>query len=223
MPTGRVAHSERGFVFIPSNLNLYAMALSSGVMWRAFIGSPIISGPVIDPHGDAWVVAHNGEVHHIETQSKRAKFTLTADSTSRIVAVTSDRVFVLDSTGLTARTRAGEVSWMLQNVEQVTADLRVVQLGSNWVWIDEKGKPKASRELDLHVSAQATHAKGLVYVPASDGRLYVFGPEGTVEWCQVAHAPLLSPHVLGARGAVVVASGDGWLVGIHSRRLAPAP
>lgn len=216
VPTGKVAHSERGVVFVPSNLNVYAFSVGSGLLWRAFIGSTITSGPVIGPQGDAWVVAQNGEAHRIRTPSQRSKFSL-AGGHSRIVAAHGDQVFFLDDAGLSARRTTGEIVWTIPEVEQVTSDLRVVRLGAKWVWIDAHGERVAEREVALDVSSDPAHAEGRVYVPGSDGRLYVFGKEGAVEWCQVAHAPLLTPQVHADSGAIVVGSGDGWLVSIRHR------
>lgn len=216
VPTGRVAYSERGVVFLPSKLNLYALSVGSGVLWRTFIGSNIVSGPVVSPGGDAWIAAANGEIHRIRTQTQRSKFTLPEAPPTRIVGAGEDRVFLLDASGLTARGVDGRVLWYVPGVERASVDVAVVRMGDTWVWLDDNGQRKGERQLELDVSAEATHADGLVYVPTTDGRLYVFAPDGEVEWCQVAHAPLLMPQVY-AKGPGVVASGDGWLVSIHHR------
>jgi outer membrane protein assembly factor BamB len=218
VPTGKMAHSDHGVVFVPSNLNLYAFSAGSGLLWRAFIGSTIVSGPAIGSDGDAWVIAQNGSVHRIKTPNRRSSFSISVDGSTTLVSASGEQVVVLDESGLTAHSLTGQTLWALPDVVQVTPDARVVRTaGSKWVWLSEKGEPQAERQLTFDVSAQPAHAQGLVYVPTTDGRLYVFGADGAVQWCQVAHAPLRSPRVHSKTGPVVVASGDGALASIYVR------
>lgn len=222
-PTGQVVHSERGWVFVPSNLNVYAFSDGSGLSWRAFIGGTVVSGPVLGPDGDVWVIAENGEVHRVRTPSQRSKFALPSSDGAQLVAVTRDEVFIVNADGLSAYAisdaskRTASLKWAVPGVEQVTADVRVIRSGSKWVWLDTEGQPIGERELELEVSAQPAHVAGRVYAPGANGRLYVFGRQGRVEWCQVAHAPLLVPQV-DTTGGALVASGDGWLVSVQLRR-----
>ncbi len=229
-PTGGMAHSERGTVFVPSNLNLYAFSASAGLSWRAFLGSPIVSGPVVTPEGEAWVATRDGRVVRIQSAQRRSQFLVPGSASIRLVWGSRTLVLALareeDGNALVAYDPQGRERWRVSNVEHVSADGRLLQRrgtrGSVWTWINPtSGQVLGERTLELKSSAAPATMGPHAFVPTSAGRMYVFSERGDVEWCRIASAPLLEPHVDNESKQVTTASGDGWVASMRFRKTTP--
>ncbi len=227
LPTGALAHSERGVVFVPSELNLYAFSAASGLMWRTFVGSPITSGPLVSPDGDAWVGTRTGRVMRIRSPKQHTGFT-TPTKAEVLLAYAENDWVLARTTPSTAQPElvsygaAGNVRWRRSDVARVSADGRLLR-GSGrrrslWTWIEPAtGRVVAERELALEDSARPARFGNFAVVPTNSGRVYLFGEEGAVEWCQVSTAPLLEARVRREAGQVIAAAGDGWIAAVRFR------
>lgn len=226
LPTGPLAHSERGVVFVPSELNLYAFSSSSGLLWRAFVGSKIVSGPVLGPEGSAWIATRSGRVLRIRTPQDRDEFDVAGEGELELVQAGEHSVLVrqvrVDSSVLLAFDDRGQLAWKRADVGRASQDGAILR-GSGkaaalWSWIDPRsGAQMGERELALDDSAEPSRLGEYAVVPTDSGRVYLFGKDGAVHWCQIATAPLLRVAVHGDAGHVVAASGDGWVASVRFR------
>lgn len=236
LPTGPSVQNRAGVVYVPSALNLYAFSASAGLSWRAFVGSPIVSGPVLAADGDAWLTTKNGQVLRIRSPSQRSGFTLDVAREARVVSAGKGDVQVLEigagkRAELVSYDERGQERWRLTDVDDVSADGRLLRRrgphGAEWTWVEPAtGRVLQQRSLHLDASARPARWGERAVVASSSGKVYVFAPQGDVEWCRVASAPLLEPRVLQSAGRVVVSSGDGWIAslrgrGAHGRGSAP--
>lgn len=231
LPTGLPAHSERGVVYVPSELNLYAFSASSGLMWRAFVGSPITSGPLVDPDGDAWVTAR-GRVLRIRSPQQRSEFGVAKDAGTKLVSAGRSRVLLQVNErdkppALVAYDVHGKQRWRRENVAASSDAGHIVRgaggAAAQWTWLaSETGRVLGERELDLDVAASPAEFDRFAVVPTNAGRVYVFDDTGSVEWCQVSTAPLLSARVHQKSGRVIAAAGDGWVAAVRFRDTAAA-
>jgi outer membrane protein assembly factor BamB len=227
LPTGTPAHSEHGVVFVPSELNLYAFSAGSGLMWRTFVGSPITSGPLVSPDGDAWVGTRSGRVMRIRSPKQHAEFTTPNHAEASLVYVENDWVLAQtprakNSMALVAYDSRGQERWSRADVARVSGDGQVLRgsgaKSSLWAWIEPAtGRVLGERELELDDSAAPARFGKYAVVPTNSGRVYLFGEAGSVEWCQVSTAPLLRAHVRRESGHVIAAAGDGWVAAIRFR------
>lgn len=226
LPTGLPAHSERGVVYVPSELNLYAFSASSGLMWRAFVGSAITSGPLVDPDGDAWVTAR-GRVVRLRSPQQRSEFGVAKDAPARLVFAGRQQVLLqineqAKPPALVAYDVRGKQRWRRENVAGSSDAGHVVRgfgkSAAQWSWLDpETGHVLGERELDLDVAGPPAELDQFAVVPTNAGRVYVFDDAGSVEWCQVSTAPLLSARVHHASGRVIASAGDGWVAALRFR------
>jgi outer membrane protein assembly factor BamB len=223
LPTGPVRQNQDGMVFVPSQLNLYAFSQGGGLAWRAFLGSNIVSGPLVTPRGRVWVATQDGRVARIETPQKRLSFRVPDAPSIELVAGDDDLVLARlvpdGASTLVAFDEEGHERWQLPDVVRVSADGTLVERrGGTWGWIDPKtGRQLGERAVAVTAStAPATLGRHAV-VPGTDGRVYVFDEKGAVEWCQIATAPLLRPQVSKDSGQVTAASGDGWVAAVRFR------
>src|SRR5690606_37157165 len=131
LPTGMPAHSERGVVYVPSELNLYAFSAGSGLMWRTFVGSPITSGPLVGPDGEAWVSTRSGRIMRIRNPRSRDEFTTPSRAEVTLVAADERGVLVQapqpsGATALVAYDVHGQERWQLADVASVSTTGDVV-------------------------------------------------------------------------------------------------
>jgi outer membrane protein assembly factor BamB len=233
LPTGVPAHSERGVVYVPSELNLYAFSAGSGLMWRTFVGSPITSGPLVSPDGDAWVGTHSGRVMRIRSPKQHTEFTTPEHVEASLVYAEDDWVLAQTAkstgeTALVAYDARGRERWRRADVGRVSGDGQVVRgsgpARSLWAWIEPAtGTVRGERELELDDSAPPARLGKYAVVPTNSGRVYLFGDEGSVDWCQVSTAPLLQARVRRESGQVIAASGDGWVAAVRFRAASETP
>lgn len=227
LPTGLPAHSDRGVVYVPSELNLYAFSAGSGLMWRTFVGSTITSGPLVGSDGEAWVGTRSGRIMRIRSPRSHVEFTTPSRDEVMLVAADAEGVLVQapqpdGRTALVAYDARGQERWRLDDVASVSSEGDVVHGGgaqrSQWLWLDPvTGKVLAERQLDLDDSAPPVRFGNQVVVPTNSGRIYWFGQEGAVEWCQVSTAPLLKARISRETGHVIATAGDGWIAAIRVR------
>lgn len=228
LPTGPVRQNAQGTVFVPSQLNLYAFSSGGGLAWRAFLGSSIVSGPVVTPHGKVWVATQDGRLARIETPQKRISFRV-RDATLVELVAGGDKLVLArierdDTSVLVAFDEEGREVWQLHDVVRVSADGRLVERrGATWAWIEPTtGRQLGERGVAVTASATPSVLGTHAVVPSTDGRVYVFADEGDVEWCQIATAPLLSPQVSHDGRRITAASGDGWVAAVRFREPATA-
>lgn len=227
LPTGLPAHSDRGIVYVPSELNLYAFSAGSGLMWRTFVGSPITSGPLVSPDGDAWVGTRRGRIMRIRSPKQHTEFDTPSQVEASLVYAANDWVLAQSAqtgggTSLVAYEVDGRERWRRADVARVSSDGHVFHgsgvRSSLWAWLDPgSGKVLAERELELDDSAPPSRFGRYAVVPTNSGRVYLFGEEGTIEWCQVSAAPLLQARVRSESGQVIAAAGDGWVAALRFR------
>lgn len=232
LPTGPAAFSSvRGLLYVPSALNLYAFSAKSGLLWRAFLGSSIRSGPVLDSDGRAWVITRDGDVHGVESPHKRVRFSLfekeeqpSAETTNlpRLLSAAKGRLIIIDAEGLTAYSATGERLWTRSGVRASASNGSVVRIGDAWHWLDETtGVTDAEHALDLASSARPEPVDDWLFVPTESGRLYALSRAGEVRWCDLASAPLLRPVYQRDSRLIVTAAGDGSVAAVRLRSGAP--
>lgn len=223
LPTGPVRQNAQGTVFVPSQLNLYAFSSGGGLAWRAFLGSSIVSGPLVTPEGKVWVATQDGRIARIETPRKRLSFGV--PNATLIELVSGEDGLVLarverdDTSTLIAFDEEGREVWQLPDIVRGSADGRLVQRrGATWAWIDPKtGRQLGEREVAVTASTAPATLGSHAVVPSTDGRVYIFAETGDVQWCQIATAPLLQPQVSQTERQVTAASGDGWVAAVRFR------
>lgn len=226
VPTGPLAQNEQGVVFVPSHLNLYAFAAGAGLSWRAFIGSEIVAGPIATAAGDAWVATRDARLVRVHTPRDRSQFSLPEDNAGQVVGANTNVVLVLIPEGaastLVAFDHRGHERWRYRDVRRVSSDGSVLERrgprGASWTWIEPStGQVLGERTLGLESSAAPSSLGARAVVPTVDGRVYVFGEEGRVEWCRIAAAPLLEPRVGALTERITVAAGDGRFASVRFR------
>lgn len=228
LPTGPFAYDESSSIgFVPSAFNLYAYS-ATGVTWRAFLGSRIVSGPTVDPRGRAWVVTEKGELVGVLAPSRRLGFDLpsAADASQipapQLLSVSEQQVMILEREELTAYSLTGELQWRRGAVHASAADGGFVGIGGSWHWLDSRtGTTSAEHELDVSLSSPPVPMQEWMLLPTVQGRLYALSRQGDVQWCDVASAPLLQPRPKADTQGAIVAAGDGSVVEVRLREQSP--
>lgn len=223
-PERTAVFEERGVFFFSSGRSLFALSSRAGMLWGAGLGARVRSRLHVDREGAVWMLTTDGRVHRLRTPYFHQSWELTDASSAQLVGVLEDGALLVDAGELRWLGPEGTPRWATAGV----ASAAVARPSERSAWVvtqDERGRltwltgrtGKASGE------HRVSDASGSLIGVAADrailsdgsGRVELVDRRGRRGACRVGHAAALSPAFDRKRGQVVVATGDGKVMGIR--------
>lgn len=159
------------------------------ILWEFSTGNSVVSSPILDSAGNAYVGSLDGYIYSVDTEGNQRWRFQTADWVESSPALSHDesRIYVgtWDDRILAINTSDGSLAWEFAVASLVYA-------------------------------SPAVAADGTVYVGASDGYLYAINPNGSLKWDVEVGGELDSSPAIDEKGNVYVGSSSGAVVSVNA-------
>jgi outer membrane protein assembly factor BamB len=218
-PSGRAVRSALGLLFVAAGRVLNVSPTHPSAGWGVDMGAEIVSGPLTDEQGRAWLVTRNGILHRVKTSFFHARYSL-PEAVPGVVLGVTPVVTVLQGQRLSVYDQDGTLAFSHDGVRSAstTGDLQV-GFDRTVTWLEPKtGLSLGTQRLADTVSDAPLLVAGVAYVPTEQGVVHVLTADGHQEFCKVASAPLFTPTLNPATGEILVTAGNGNLAAIRFRR-----
>jgi outer membrane protein assembly factor BamB len=208
---------EGTLIFGGGDRRIWAVSSRAVSRWRAAVPGPIAAGPTAGSDGhQAVVVSAEGTVSWVRGAWSRWDRALGGAPSGEPLLLEDGRVYAVVNRQLYALGDRGKVAWKRPEVERVVLgpDGRlIVSFDRRLSILGAEGAVERDYALPVRVNADVLAVDSRLFVPGEDGSLVVLGADGVLGRIAVARAALHAPKA--ARDVIVVAAGDGTVVGIR--------
>jgi hypothetical protein len=223
-PERTAVFDERGVFFFTSGRSLFALSSRAGMLWGTGLGAKVRSRLHVDSEGAVWMLTTNGRVHRLRTPYFHESWELDDATAAQLVGVLEDGALLVDSGQLRWLDPKGKTRWSKSGV--VSAAVARPREKANWVvtqdnrgqlvWLDARTGKAQAETVRVNAPSKLIGVAGdRAILSDGSGRVQIVDRRGRQGACRVGGAPALGPAYDRKRDQVVVATGDGNLMGIR--------
>jgi hypothetical protein len=222
-PATPLSYSSRKLLYFASSGFFYGVSARRGVLWNAYLSSPVVAGPLSDAQGRAWLITRDGTLHIFSKPALRIERRLPPATQYRLSSVSNEGAAIIADSTLLQVNGEGVVRFEASGFEFATlVDDTLVGirnhkaeapfgLESSELVVMKAGYPEPPIRLGFKAAAAPAVEGDIVVVSGERGEFAVVSGD-RFSTCQVSSSPLLTP-VIDSERRILVAAGDGAVFG----------
>jgi hypothetical protein len=222
-PERSAVFAGKGLFFFTNGRSMYALSSRAGLLWGAGLGAAVRSRLYVDTAGAVWMLTANRRIHRLRTPYFHDSWELASDE-AQLIGTLGDGALVVDGESVRLLNPKGKSRWERDGVLAAALPrpaspkdlVAVLTNRRKLVWLDPKhGRPRG-KPVAVEADWKLIGAAGQRALLRDElGRLWAVERMGARSYCRLGSAPVLPPAFDRQRTQLVVATGDGRVVGLR--------